>query len=119
MSSSAVRLLLAANLRSHLGRFFAAIVAIAFATALLLAALIGRQVIRDQAPRAAQTLLGPAEVHLAATDTVHPFVDTSLIESLRDDPRVEPIESSGKEPPKQTPRPADSMPRRMPEFIEH
>lgn len=89
MSSSAVRLLLAANLRSHLGRFFAAIVAIAFATALLLAALIGRQVIRDQAPRAAQTLLGPAEVHLAATDTVHPFVDTSLIESLRDDPRVE------------------------------
>lgn len=36
-----------------------------------------------------------------------------------DDPRVEPIETSGKEPPKQTPRPADSMPRRMPEFIEH
>ena len=36
-----------------------------------------------------------------------------------DDPRIEPIEASGKEPAKQTPRPADSMPRRMPEFIEH
>lgn len=89
MSSSAVRVLLVANLWSHVGRFVAASIAIAFATALLLAALIGRQVIRDHAPRAAQTLLGPGEVHLAATDTVHPFVEGSLIESLRADPRVE------------------------------
>lgn len=88
MSSSAVRLLLAANLRSQVGRFVAASMAIAFATALLLAALIGQQVVRDQAPRAAQTLLGPEEVHLAATDTVHPFVDRNLLESLRADPRV-------------------------------
>ncbi|QDV79129.1 FtsX-like permease family protein [Botrimarina mediterranea] len=88
MSSSAVRLLLAAKLRSHPGRFIAAGVAIAFATALLLAALIGRQALRDQTPRAAQTLLGPAEVHLAATDAVHPFVESGLIESLRADPRV-------------------------------
>jgi putative ABC transport system permease protein len=88
MSSSAVRLLLVANLSSHVGRFVAASIAIAFATALLLTALIGRQVIRDQAPRAAQMLLGPDEVHLAATDTVHPFVDSSLLESLRNDPRV-------------------------------
>jgi putative ABC transport system permease protein len=88
MSSSAVRLLLVANLRSHVGRFVAASIAIAFATALLLAALIGRHVIRDQAPLTAQTLLGPDEVHLAATDTVHPFVDRSLLESLRADPRV-------------------------------
>ena len=36
-----------------------------------------------------------------------------------DDPRIEPIDASGKEPDKQTPRPANSSPRRMPEFIEH
>ncbi|MNK14437.1 hypothetical protein D3C87_325600 [compost metagenome] len=36
-----------------------------------------------------------------------------------DDPRIEPIDGSGKQPDKQTPRPADSTPRRMPEFIEH
>ncbi|WMD23713.1 YhdP family protein [Achromobacter seleniivolatilans] len=36
-----------------------------------------------------------------------------------DDPKIEPIDASGKEAPKQTPRPADATPRRMPEFIEH
>ncbi|MEN4921959.1 YhdP family protein [Achromobacter spanius] len=36
-----------------------------------------------------------------------------------DDPRIEPIDGSGKSPDKQTPRPADSMPRRIPDFIEH
>ena len=36
-----------------------------------------------------------------------------------DDPRIEPIDASGKEPDKQTPRPANASPRRMPEFIEH
>ena len=36
-----------------------------------------------------------------------------------DDPQVEPIDSSGKPAPKHTPRPANSGPERMPEFIEH
>ena len=36
-----------------------------------------------------------------------------------DDPRIDPIDASGKEPDKQTPRPPNSTPRRMPEFIEH
>ena len=36
-----------------------------------------------------------------------------------DDPRIDPIDASGKEPDKQTPRPANSSRRRMPEFIEH
>jgi len=36
-----------------------------------------------------------------------------------DDPRIEPIDASGNELGKETPRPADSTPRRIPEFIEH
>ena len=36
-----------------------------------------------------------------------------------DDPQVEPIDASGKAPDKQTPRPANSSPRRMPDYIEH
>jgi putative ABC transport system permease protein len=88
MTLAAVPVLLRASVAAHRGRFAAAAVAIALAAAVLLAALLGQRALRDQAPRAAQTLLADTELHVAATDTVHPVLDQPFVESLRADPRV-------------------------------
>jgi putative ABC transport system permease protein len=66
----------------------AASTAISLAAAVLLAALVGQQFIRTQAPRAAEMLIAPLELHLAATDRNYPYIAEDLLEAMRDDPRV-------------------------------
>lgn len=85
MSTSAVLILLRANLWSQRWRLIAAACAIALAASVLLSALIGLQFVRDQAPRAAHALLENNEVHLAATDTTFPFLGDDLLNALRTD----------------------------------
>lgn len=94
MPLSAVWLLLIGNVRSHLGRFIGACLAISFTTAILLAALVGQQVVRTRAPTAAQSLLGAGELHLAATDTIHPVLDEQLLAAVRADPRVSSVRTA-------------------------
>lgn len=94
MSVSAINVLTLASLRTHRGRFLAAAIAIAIAASVLLSALESRELVLRQAPVAAAQLLGPAEVHLAATDTVFPLIQQGLLAELRDDPQVERIDTA-------------------------
>lgn len=88
MPRSAILLLIRAGLGANAGRLAAGAVAISLAGGLLLTALIGQRVVQNQAPRAAQALLGDRELHLAATDTIDPRIDESLLAALHDDARV-------------------------------
>src|SRR5262245_13091307 len=88
MPWAAVLPLLLASFRGHRGRFLAAGFAIALAASLLLAAFVSLQWLRDQGPRSADTLLGESELHLAATDSIHPFIPEKTIADMRGDPRV-------------------------------
>jgi hypothetical protein len=88
MSVSAALLLLWANIRANPLRFMAAATAISLAAAVLLAALVGQQFIRTQAPKAAEMLIAPLELHLAATDKNYPYIAEDLLVAMRDDPRV-------------------------------
>ncbi|WP_428307719.1 FtsX-like permease family protein [Lacipirellula sp.] len=94
MSYSALPILLRASVAAHRGRIIAASLAIGLAGSVLLAALVGREAMRQQAPRAAESLLSDIELHLAATDTISPFIDESFVAELRDDPRVAGIETA-------------------------
>ncbi|WP_149498848.1 ABC transporter permease [Roseiconus lacunae] len=88
MPTGAVTVLLRASVRSHRGRLLASAIAISFAASILLSALVGRRSLLDQAPRTADALLGRLELHLAATDSVHPYIDRALVEAMRADIRV-------------------------------
>ena len=53
----------------------------------------------------------------------HPLASAMTMEyavtGTWDDPKIDPLDGSGKPVPKQTPRPADAPVRRLEEFIEH
>ncbi|QDT55767.1 FtsX-like permease family protein [Caulifigura coniformis] len=83
----ALLVLLKANLRSHPARHLAAMVAIAATAAVLLSALAGRNAVSGSAA-ANDPVLGDREIHLAATDTVFPYLDESLLREMRRDPLV-------------------------------
>lgn len=85
---SSILLLLSAGVRSQRGRLLAAAIAISFAATMLLAALIGKQALIQNALHGKDTLLQENELHLAATDAIHPFLDPNLLDELRRDPRV-------------------------------
>lgn len=94
MALSAIRVLTLASLRAHRGRFVAASIAIAVAASLLLSALESRQSVLREAPLAAARLLSDREVHLAATDTIYPHISEDVLQALRDDPRVDRLDTA-------------------------
>lgn len=89
MPTSALGILLRANTWSQRWRIAAAACAIACAASVLLSSLLGMQLLKDQAPRAGEVLLGEAAVHVAATDSTYPYLDAGLLDDLRADPRAE------------------------------
>ncbi|MGD9635105.1 MAG: ABC transporter permease [Pirellulales bacterium] len=59
------------------------------AASLLLSALESRRSVLREAPLAAAKALTEQEVHVAATDSVYPYIGEDLLQALREDPRVE------------------------------
>ncbi|MFT3881138.1 MAG: ABC transporter permease [Gemmatales bacterium] len=94
MRYSGIFVLLQANIRSHWGRFLAACIAIALVTCVLLVALMGYRTANAQVPLAAEALLDRDELHLAATDSIHTFIDESLLAEIRKDPRLKMISTA-------------------------
>jgi len=88
MSFSALLILLVSGLAAHRGRSVAASIAIAVAASVLLMALAGRGALGGTAPNGAQSVLRETELHLAATETVRPFLDEELLNAMRADRRV-------------------------------
>lgn len=89
MPTSALAILLRANMWSQRWRVAAATCAIACAGSVLLSSLLGMQLLKGQAPRAGEALLGNVAVHVAAGDSTYPYLDAQLLDDLRADPRVE------------------------------
>ncbi|MEM9702705.1 MAG: FtsX-like permease family protein, partial [Planctomycetota bacterium] len=88
MKLSGHLLLTLAAVTARPGRAAATALALGFAGALLLLALVGSRQVRENADRVPDALLAANELHLTATDPAYPFLPADLLDDVRADSRV-------------------------------